>query len=365
MPVDLPDISFNEGRIDLSRYDNRYFQISNLNLIGYRTREQLLFNANLDPKIIIKEAFEKYIVNTPIESNSIGINIIYRRNRTSGVKNIFIAKRNFEGETTQNILQGSLEPEYIRRATNSNVFENNEIDAVLERSFGKIIQVTLCEIYNDDPVSVRRRSPGKYYPFLVTIALLYRKIPRDMHEEARNTAAEGDAAWIRNNGPPSQRLSEEEEIELQRMRLENMLNPGTHEIDEPQTTYQEVDRPSEHTPRPLQMVEDPEILNKPLTSYVWPGMCQICLDSDTAGLCRVNCDAGHIFHCDCINGFRDTYTLYGWNNKCPVCRTLIDKMVSVTPEYATLLPTSFGKAKRCSKDLTLKQIDKLIKLLSK
>ena len=156
MPVDLPDISFNQGRIDLSRYDNRYFQNSNLNLIGYRTREQLLFNANLDPKIIIKEAFEKYIVNTPIESNSIGINIIYRRNRTSGVKNIFIAKRNFEGETTQNIYSDSPEPEYIRDATNTNVFENNEIDAVLERSFGRIIQVTLCE-------SIRRcRTRSQY-----------------------------------------------------------------------------------------------------------------------------------------------------------------------------------------------------------
>jgi hypothetical protein len=361
MPVDLPDISFNEGRIDFP-FDSRYFQNSDLETIGYRTREQLLFNANLDPKIIIKEAFEKYIVNTPIESNSIGINIIYRRFRTSGVRNIFIAKRNFEGETTQNILQGSLEPDYIRRATNSNVFENNEIDALLERSFGKIIQVTLCEIYNDDPVSVRRRSPGKYYPFLVTIALLYRKIPRDMHEEARERVEQQQRQWAGAYVPP-QALSEEREIELQRMRLENMLNPGTHEIDEPQTTYQEVDRPSEHTPRPLQMVEDPEILNKPLTSYVWPGMCQICLDSDTAGLCRVNCDAGHIFHCDCIRQYRDTYTAYGWNNKCPVCRTFISSMVSVTPNVAQNLPTSFGK--RHSKHLTLKQIDKLIKSISK
>ena len=155
------------------------------------------------------------------------------------------------------------------------------------------------------------------------------------------------------------------EIELQRRRMENLRNPGTYEIEEQEIESGEVSRPSEHTPHPLQIIQDQALLNKPLTSYVWPGKCQICLEPETSDLCRVNCDIGHIFHCDCINGFRDTYTIYGWNNKCPICRTPIDKMVKVTSNVAQNLPTSFGKAKRRSKNLTLKQINKLIKSISK
>ena len=78
-------------------------------------------------------------------------------------------------------------------------------------------------------------------------------------------------------------------------------------------------------------------------------MCQICLDESTDGLCRVNCDAGHIFHCDCINGYRDTYTVYGWNNNCPVCRTGITEMAQVSPN--TKLPSSFGKTNKLRSDL--------------
>ena len=70
------------------------------------------------------------------------------------------------------------------------------------------------------------------------------------------------------------------------------------------------------------------------------------MDSDpteSGGLCRVNCAVGHIFHCDCINGYRNTRTVYGWNNNCPVCRTEIDQYVQFPANRNSELPTEFGR----------------------
>ena len=75
-------------------------------------------------------------------------------------------------------------------------------------------------------------------------------------------------------------------------------------------------------------------------------MCQICMEPETEDLCRVNCDAGHIFHCSCITQYRNTYTDFGWNNKCPVCRIVISKMVKVPAGMS--LPMEFGKRRKRS-----------------
>jgi ankyrin repeat protein len=93
-------------------------------------------------------------------------------------------------------------------------------------------------------------------------------------------------------------------------------------------------------PEPLKVVELPYI--EKVKSFAWPGMCQICTDSDPVNLCLIDCDVGHIFHCDCINTWRNTKTAYGWNNKCPVCRNNpISTIAHITPEIT--LPSSFGK----------------------
>jgi len=93
-------------------------------------------------------------------------------------------------------------------------------------------------------------------------------------------------------------------------------------------------------PEQLKVVELPYI--EKVKSFAWPGMCQICTDSDPVNLCLVDCDVGHIFHCDCINTWRNTKTAYGWNNKCPVCRNNpISTIAHITPEIT--LPSSFGK----------------------
>ena len=77
-------------------------------------------------------------------------------------------------------------------------------------------------------------------------------------------------------------------------------------------------------------------------------MCQLCFDDDTTQpICRVNCNYGHIFHCECINAYRNTRTGYGWNNKCPICvqrgDPVITSMVNLTTERIEHLPSSFGK----------------------
>jgi hypothetical protein len=121
------------------------------------------------------------------------------------------------------------------------------------------------------------------------------------------------------------------------------------------------DKPAKKNPNPLNVVMDLSILNKPITSYVYPGLCQICLEEDRSKLCRVNCRVGHVFHCKCINEYREGYTVYGWNNKCPVCREeTIDKMVRLTPNIASSLPTEFGKRKN-----VLKKVESEIKYLQK
>jgi len=79
-----------------------------------------------------------------------------------------------------------------------------------------------------------------------------------------------------------------------------------------------------------------ELKYAPLTSASYPGECVICSEKIHAGgFCRVNCQAGHVFHCDCINQWRNTpqvnpYFEHDWQDNCPLCRGPIDKIVSIT-----------------------------------
>jgi len=156
-----------------------------------------------------------------------------------------------------------------------------------------------------------------------------------------------------------------------RARQAQLTDPEVQQrlLDEwPVEITQQVHDPNNETenPNPLQYINDQLLLAKPLTSYVWPGMCQICFTDDREGLCRVNCEVGHIFHCDCVNSWRNTrktntYYEHGWHNDCPVCHEAIESMVQVTPAVAEKLPSSFGRRRRGN---LLKVVESEIKYLN-
>jgi hypothetical protein len=115
---------------------------------------------------------------------------------------------------------------------------------------------------------------------------------------------------------------------------------------------------------PLQVVPAPDPVPA-IGSASYPDMCVICQDPVVGEGCRVNCPAGHIFHCECINEWRNTR-----HNECPLCRQLIYQMYYVDiPERIT---TEFGKRikRRITKrsinsGISLKSINSLIKLVQK
>uniref|UniRef100_A0A6C0IA89 RING-type domain-containing protein n=1 Tax=viral metagenome TaxID=1070528 RepID=A0A6C0IA89_9ZZZZ len=116
----------------------------------------------------------------------------------------------------------------------------------------------------------------------------------------------------------------------------------------------------------LQLVQPPEPV-PPITRASYPGQCVICQEPIEGQGCRVNCQAGHIFHCDCINQWRNTHqTTFNlqeigeWHNECPLCRQEISQMyyVEITPEIQSA--TAFGK-----KRFTVREITKMIKYLNK
>ena len=111
----------------------------------------------------------------------------------------------------------------------------------------------------------------------------------------------------------------------------------------------------------------------PLTSASYPGECVICSDNIYAGgYCRVNCQAGHVFHCECINQWRNTrqvnpyFERDDWQDNCPICRGAIDKIVKIKmPKRLLPLKPEFGKKHRYFKKSELKVINMEIKYLRK
>ncbi len=107
----------------------------------------------------------------------------------------------------------------------------------------------------------------------------------------------------------------------------------------------------------------------PLTSASYPGECMICSDNIYAGgFCRVNCQAGHVFHCECINQWRNTrqvnpyFERDDWQDNCPICRGAIDKIVKIKmPKRLLPLKSEFGKKQGSE----LKVINMEIKYLTK
>jgi hypothetical protein len=118
-------------------------------------------------------------------------------------------------------------------------------------------------------------------------------------------------------------------------------------------------------PNQLRVVPSPEPI-PPITDST----CGVCLDTIVGEGCRVDCPAGHIFHCECINEWRNTRISRDviledrFHNDCPLCRASISSMYHVDiPEGFT---TNFGKRTKRNGDNTrnnLKSVNSLIKYL--
>jgi hypothetical protein len=108
-------------------------------------------NDSQNPIDILREAFIKYIVETPIESNTISIEIHYlQRNENQSEENVermLIVKYQY----------GNTPDLYTQISGQRNTFNNSKLDSLLETLEDKrIIMISLCEVYNNDPVSRRR-----------------------------------------------------------------------------------------------------------------------------------------------------------------------------------------------------------------
>lgn len=317
---------------------------------------------NLTVIQIITEAFTYYIENNPIESNTIGISITYVENENdTEVKSIFVIKKVY-GEHTTNIRVNN--GEYLnnyQEIDNGQVFQNDQLTELIEQvqSFYLVFEISICEIYNDDPVSRNRSVNGGvrgsrndgltgYYPFTVPIKVLFiNNIPANISVGLRNaliqfreTNVAAYARWVRERPP---------------------RNPNDYV--EPYILYGEPDQ------NPDQLINNPALATTEVTGRSWPGECRICFDSDLLdGYCRVNCNAGHIFHCSCINQWRNTrlvnsFHQHGWHNECPLCRQIISEIANIEVPPGT----AFGKHRKgkfVSKQL-LKQFDSEIKYLKK
>jgi hypothetical protein len=157
------------------------------------------------------------------------------------------------------------------------------------------------------------------------------------------TLRRGIALRAERNRGRRQRQAQLTDPEVQQTLLDNWPVEITQHVHDPNNQTE--------NPEQLRYVNDQILLAKPLTSYVWPGMCQICFTDDREGLCRVNCEVGHIFHCDCVNSWRNTrktntYYEHDWHNDCPVCHEPIENMVMVNSKVASELPSSFGKKQK-------------------
>ena len=279
--------------------------------------DELNINPNgLGPIRILRESFQRYIVQTPLENNSIGIEILYMNSQNdTDLHRILLVRRTYSGQTELRRIH--YEPgtnDYVENTQDfgpANVFQNNQITQVIRQLSTKfILQIALCEIYNDDPES----RTHDMIPFTVPIRTLYRNIPA--------------------------RLLEYERQQRER-RMHHIIEPD----DEVATELTE-------TPVPEPM--------PPINRASYDGSCAYCGDDITMG-CRVNCTAGHIYHCDCLTDGMDYLYNHGQQFRCPKCRQEINSFyrVVITPQIQAEV-SAFGK-----KRLTITEINKMIRYLNK
>jgi len=392
------------------------------------SEETLQYNTNRNPLSILQTAFKEYIIGTPIESATLGIEITYIEANNTTPRTMFVLKRNYENQISH-VRAGDTSDAYLSQTAIDNgvTFENNQLNQLLRtvNNF-RILQMMLSEVYNDDPESRRRAQQQRdgtrgrrfrrhyynngYYPVSIPIRLLYRNVTREIIEATPLTytrmvdnqrTEDFNNLWQRNNSiqqqsrllltrdeiaalsqPSHEEMEQILQREAGRIQAEQRARHENRQTDEEiralfdRLTVEGEIQDTDLNPDQLTVVKDSSILNKPMSSYVWAGRCGICFDDDKTGLCRVNCDAGHVFHCDCINGWRNvkknitiaqTVPLSlrdnrtRWNDDCPICNQPISTMVHVTPEVASSLPSSFGKKSKKVLEKRLKSLEKEIK----
>jgi len=470
-----------------------YLPDINFNRVGRVTFPEALDQPEhtTEPIQVLRDAFEKYIVQSPVENGSIGLQVIFT---TTGeyheAQTLFLMKRQYRWprDVSEQLEIGTIH-RYINTGdiANGESFDNNQINTMVEylqRGSTKILEIVICEVYNDGQMardtnrrSIQLRNRETYYPFTIPIKVLYRS--RDINNRVYNSAAivrekiisreqlrqaqilgitlpqfqrllsenpeqirrevrvarairrrsvqnqesaqqlgltpaqyrriqQGLLGRVRQNRTRRaelRRQEQQERLELRNREREQLeataealgLTAGEYIVmmrnqegqqqartqrDDPEAQQrllenwpveitQRVYDPNDETenPNPLQYINDQILLAKPLTSYVWPGMCQICFTENIEGLCRVNCEAGHIFHCECVNSWRNTrktntYYEHDWHNDCPVCHEEIENMVMVTPGVAEKLPSSFGKSSKRSTERLLEVVESEITYLN-
>ena len=305
----------------------------------FRTgREPRMINETeeINPVEIIRNSFQEYIVQRQLENRSIGLEILYLTENQ--LDRIILVRRSYnEGVNEVRRLNFNEPFEYgYDNMRSGSVLENNQINQVLDFLEDKyIIEISVCELYNDSSTS------NSINIYTVIIRLLYRNITDSVLEELQRQLR----VYRQNQQRLRDEINARERAEREELYARYPINPVRN-------------------PNQLQLVDPPEPV-PPIKRASYPGQCMICLDEVEGQGCRVNCPAGHVFHCDCINQWRNTrqtnpYLEHGWQNGCPICRADITQMyhVEITPEIQS--ETAFGK-----KRITVREITKMIKYLNK
>ena len=129
----------------------------------------------------------------------------------------------------------------------------------------------------------------------------------------------------------------EGELETRRVRI-----PRQEEINVETTDFNR----GQPNPRPPKMV--PFNFKRP---WKFDGECVICMDTEPQSWCRVNCPAGHTFHCACIKEYTNTlkntnvvgyvFEEGNFNDQCPLCNKRFTQL-SELPDPKGLI-NRFGK----------------------
>ena len=361
----LPNVSFNRRGLTtfLPKVSSSWFGWQDT-LETLRPGELTVNDNRGGPMTVLRDAFRKYIVNTPMQNTTLGIEILYTdRPDQISPKRIFIVRRVRPGQPEQEFKiinntrvtrpRGDYVPPDLPFERSGTVFRNNQIRDVVKKLRRKnILQISLCEVYND---AKRSRDGSEYSPYTMEVQVLYRNISQELINRA----------------------TEEHATRQQEIILATQARMIQRDEARQRENYERFMRENNRNPNQLQVVPAPNPVPA-IGSASYPDVCVICQEPVVGQGCRVNCPAGHIYHCECINEWRNsraTNTYYDthWQNGCPYCRAPISRMYHVNiPEGFT---TEFGKrikrrsTKRKSNTtnsgMSLKTIDRLIKLVKK
>jgi len=409
----LPNVSFNRrGLTTFPKSFSTWFAWTDT-LDSLRPRELTVNENRGGPMTVLRDSFRKYIVNTPMQNTTLGIEILYTdRADQISPKRIFIVRRVRPGQPEQVFKlinntrvarpRGDIVPSDEPFERSGTVFRNNQIRDVVKKLRRKnILQISLCEVYHD-----AERSPvDEYKPYTMEVKVLYRNIPREIVDQvvgerrAREREQRGRVRMREQRVNPdievinqlltgiNAAVMAQDRAEARRLR-EQLLNfyitlttrfsptdPAQEMLQQYISDLREI--LNEVNPSQLQVVPTPNPVPA-IGSASYPDMCVICQEPVVGEGCRVNCPAGHIYHCDCINGYRNSragneFYDSGFHNDCPYCRQPISQMYRVNiPEGFT---TGFGrrrsnfgkkrKTKGSDSSMSLKTIDRLIKLVQK